>query len=455
MTKHFFTIIILICSQFIFGQTDSFAEEPKTIHWNISKIPQVGTVTPVIGITDTIWDFILDDFDNDFQQEIGVLRSDSNNPFFLKVREIDTNTLSVGSGTPLKNHIDANKLIEFKDHSKYKCLSYRIEKNQGLVDLFDSKLKFVKSIPTIRGEDRNSSGSWVGNLKYANIADLDSDGREELILHFNTGADEQPRALYGYDLFSKENVFKIHFAPMLNLFRIFNLGDNPELEIVVSLACADNGLQFGEFHRDSSYLAILNKNGSLRKKWSYYRGSSYVYFDIFDINGDHHPDIISGCYSCMDNALLPSFLRIIDGKSLSILREYEITDSPLKACTVKVLDLEYDGNPEIILFDEEGNSGIFHFNKFTNSIEFVCSSTYNGEKKFILNDDINGDGTDELFFTCSNQPSVLITNNKLNPIASFPIEAFDHNDEKFYRLSSSTFKESQYIFQSNNKLFSI
>ena len=448
MTKHIIKIFILICCLFIFGQTDSSAQEkPETIHWDISKIPQVGTVTPIISSRDTVLDFILDDFDNDLQQEIGILRSDHNNPFFLKVREIDTNTLPLGNGTSLINHLDLNKLIEFKNHRKYKCLTYRIEEKQGFVDLFNSKLKLVQSIPTIRGEDNNGNGYWDGNVTNAEIVDLNSDDREDLILQFNTGPDEQPRSLFGYDLISKENILKIQFAPMLHQYQIYDLDDNPGAEIIVSLACANHGLYFGEFHRDSSYLAILNSDGTLRKKWSYYQGSSYVDFDIFDINGDHKPDIVSGCYSCMDNAQLTSFIRIIDGKSLSILCEYNI---PVKAVIVKVLDLEYDGNPEIIVFDEEGNTGIFHFNK---SIEFVCSSTYRGEKKFVLNDDLNGDGIDELFFTCSNPPSVLITNNELRPIAFFPIETYDGNNKKNCRLSSSTFKESQYIFLSNNKLF--
>ncbi|NOZ60459.1 MAG: hypothetical protein GXO74_02150 [Calditrichaeota bacterium] len=456
MTKRNFILLIFFSSQLILGLTKSSAEEkntPETIHWDISKIKQVGTITPIINSYDKVWDFILDDFDNDFQQEIGILRSDDNNPFFLFVREIDTYSLTFDTGISLRNHLDSNNLIELHGSKNYRCLTYRIDKDRGYVDIYNSRLKPTQSIQTICGKDRNGNGNWDGNLDEAELTDLNSDGRKDLLVGFNTGADGYPRALLGYDLFTKENIFAKYFAPMLHFFQTINVDDNPTPQIVVALAGASDGRFFGEFRRDSSYLTILNNDGSVLKKWAYLGESSYVCFDMFDINGDHVLDIISGCYSRRDNGQIPSFLRIIDGKSLKVLCEYELENIALKPAIIKILDLEYDGDPKIVVLDEEGNTGLFHYNKFSHSIELINFSDYYGEKFLVLNDDLNGDGFDELFFTCSNPPSIVITDNKLRPLCFFPTETFDKSKKDIFRLNSSTNEEAQYIFLSNHKLF--
>ncbi|MBC8182595.1 hypothetical protein H8E88_15965 [candidate division KSB1 bacterium] len=458
MTKHIFIFIILICSHLICWVPQTHADEksvPKTIHWDISKIPIIGDIQSIEGFYKRIYDFEVGDFDEDGKDEIVVLKQDSDFAHYIAVRELDENVYTFDEGIPVKLHESAQFFIKIYNHFKFSCLTYRTDSTKGFIDIYDKKLKLLNSISTIRGFDFTNDDKWSGYLRSAYIIDINSDLREDLLVDFNTGDDLQPRAMLGYDLLTKQKIFDVHFSPLLHYSRFVDMNTDGKMELIVGLAGASNGPQFGDFALDSSYLAIIDENGNTLKKRSFGGKSSYIYFDITKMNKDDIPDFVIGFRPAVNHSHEHPSIQVIDGKTLKSLSTFNLQKYSLSPEIVFVKDFNKDQNQEILTFDITGRIALFHFDKDSNDLRLDNFATYESYIHYSLSYDLNSDGKDELFFHCANPAGVIVVDAELNPIFWFPIEKYEGDKFKILPECNSAKENNRFVFLSNGKLFQV
>ena len=61
---------------------------PDSVVWNPEIVRNPGQLRSLSDQTEKVHDFLIADWDEDEQDEVALLRTDSNHPFFLVIREL-------------------------------------------------------------------------------------------------------------------------------------------------------------------------------------------------------------------------------------------------------------------------------------------------------------------------------------------------------------------------------
>ncbi|MBN1348034.1 hypothetical protein JXJ21_01360 [candidate division KSB1 bacterium] len=411
---------IVVLSFFILQLEFASGQQATTVHWDFEKIPQVGSVKSSLIPSNWIYDFALDDFDKDGQEEIAVLRRDINHPHFLAVTEVESGKYSF-PGVPIP--AGPNEIYRIPGHPIYKWFTYHPRLNHWIFWLYNQKLQPIDSIRTLSVPCQSDSGIWEGHIMtQICLIDCNDDGRQDLLVPFTSGAEARPRALLIYDLQTKKALVEKRFAPMIKGgVQVADLDDDGVPEIILGLGGASEGPFFGEFKRDHSYLVILNRDGSLKRFWECGGESTCVYFEIADLTGDYKPDILVSFYSNLANGT--SWLQLIDGATLKVL----ITQNVPKGLSAfrfhQFIDLNHDGQPEILINNRKKETAIFKYDVRTNSFRLNQVAKIPDRASFLGNDDLNQDNEEELIFCCPQYASLLITDHELKPLGRVPVKS--------------------------------
>lgn len=444
-----FILILLIT---IFYQSQNYAQHtnaPLAKKYNLKKIPQIGQLEYISGEAEKILDFAVFDYDFDGVNEVCILRRDQNFPYSIIVRNINTNTYMF---SPAQAQVQDNSefLYPIDNHPKFKWVTFRISGQEGWVDLYNYRFQRIDSIKTIRGFDRTNNGRWQGYLQYIGLIDINNDGRLDLLMSINTAGDGQPRALLGYDFKTKQNILNLKLAPLLTRSQVVDLDQDGNPEIVVTLGGASDGPFFGQFDRDKSYLLILNHDGTVKKFWQYGGESSYLRFDVADFNHDQYLDIVVGTFSRILHKDEPSRLQIISGKTFDVIAEYETVDETQLFKHLVTEDLIGDGDFDILTLNDK-QANIFHYDQ--QSLKLAYRADFGASIDFLLSQDLNHDGEQELFFYHSSIPCVFITDSQLAPLAKISIDTHSRLSPKLALLETKNGNVLRYGLNVGEKFY--
>ena len=430
--EYFFIIFLSTTALFLVPNYARDSDLTDVKKYNLKKYPEIGQLEYISGESEDVLDFAAVDYDFNGVNEVCILRRDQNFPYSIVVRNIKSNTYMF---SPIQVQIQENTefFYPIENHPKFKWLTFRVSENEGFIDLYNYRLQHIDSIKTIRGFDHANNGKWHGYYRYIGIIDINGDERLDLLVGINTAVDGQPRALLGYDFRTKENILNLRLAPLLTRSQVVDFDQDGSPEILVTLGGASQGPFFGQFERDKSYLLILNHDGTIKKYWQFGGESSYLKFDVADFNHDQYRDIVIGTLSKVRDNNELSRLQIISGKTFDIITEYETVDDTQLFKHVMAVDLNGDGNFEILTMnDRHGN--IFQYDN--QSLKVTNRADFGSTVKFLLSQDLNYDGKPELFFYQSGIPCVFITNSQLKPLATISIDTHSNLSPKLALLET-------------------
>lgn len=433
----------------IFQFNLAVGQSPTRIQWDLEKIPQVGTVKSSQIPANRIYDFALDDFDKDGLPEIAVLRRDMNHPHFLVVTEVEADKYTF-RGIPIP--AGPNKIYRIPGHPIYKWLTYHPDSTKGVFWLYNHRLQLIDSLQTLNVSGQADS-VWDGHIAtQINLIDCNDDGRQDLLVPFTSGVEARPRTLLIYDLQTKQPLVEKRFAPMIKGgVRVADLDADGSPEIILALGGASEGPFFGEYKRDHSYLVILNHDGSLKRFWEFGGESTYIYFNLADLNGDFKPDILISFYSNFANST--SWLKLIDGATLKVLTTLNAPKVLSAFRFHHFIDLNHDGQPEILINNRKKGTAILNYYARTRSFTLNKVAKIPHKTSFLSNDDLNQDRNEELIFYCPEDASLLITDHKLRPLGRVPVQSQKNwCRPQFAKMDAFDLKKRDYWLLSADKL---
>lgn len=132
----------------------------------------------------------------------------------------------------------------------------------------------------------------VLGLPGAEIADLEKDGKKELIIMFAT-AWSGPRGVIAYDLISGRRLWEYQCGCLPTRLRLHDINRDGAKEVIFSARGAHNNVSVGGTDDEHSYLIVLNHEG--REIWKHSLGSFYtsILFDIGDLDRDGRLEIVT------------------------------------------------------------------------------------------------------------------------------------------------------------------
>ncbi|HOT95681.1 MAG TPA: ATP-binding protein [bacterium] len=389
--------------------------------WSAQGLPRLDNWAVESNPSHTVHDFILEDFDGDGQLELCELRTEMNHPLFLAILELSRAGYTY-PGHPIALDPYDQVLFTLGGRGRFRFATYRRAGEKGWIDLYDHKAVRVDSLTALGGRDGSGDGLWTGKLIVLPAVDLNGDDRPDLVALVNTGADGGPRAVLAYDLATRERLLEVHFAPMVSQVLPVDGNGDGATELVISLAGASDGPQFGPFSRDSSYIAVLGCDGRLLAHKAFGGESSYVNVQAADTDGDGQPEILAAPFSLVLNHQRAARLYALDGCSLAVKSELENAAeiSPLNQLIQR--DLNGDGTPEFITSDLTGHAAVISYDPGDTRFKVLSLVKTGGEASLQLADDVNLDGTVEIFITTANPPALWLTDAALHPLAWMPIK---------------------------------
>ncbi|MBD3378365.1 hypothetical protein GF406_25275, partial [candidate division KSB1 bacterium] len=262
---------IILC--IIWSTLNVFAQ-PQTVPFSDKGAfqPDVKTLGPRDA---PIYHYVIDDFDRDSIDEIGVLRQHQDVGIGLAVYEQDETVYSFeglvniahpASFDQLRRH---HIIYPLENHPIYRYAVIYVGKKNIHIYLLNGRFEKMNSLTAPKGIDRTNTGQWNGSAGIAGLWDANQDGKPDLWIKINSGSDARPRCLLAIDSETDSSLLRLDVAPMASKFEIVNFNNGDDVKIVAKLTGAGHGEFFGPFRRDESYLAIFSPDGTLIKSWEY------------------------------------------------------------------------------------------------------------------------------------------------------------------------------------------
>ena len=400
----------------------------------------VGNLLPISEPAQIIYDFAVRDFNRDGFDEVACLRRDTDHPLFLVIRELAGGAYSF-PGQPLAAQGMSEYLYALTGHPRYHWLLYRTSLDHGCIYLFYYTVQSIGSRRARRNCDWNRDGLANVQVYDAQIVDFNNDSRLELFLSLNTGADVTPRALLWYDLQDRTLIREVSVAPMVNQTRAVDLEGDGFSELVCTLSGASDGPFFAPFSRDSSYLAVLDHHGDLRYSRAFDGESSYVVFDVFDITGDQVLDVVYASYSLRKTNTGRSRLGVVDGRTLTLQQEFFADELGEDFRSVTVLPSSTKRQPNLYVSTAERLMARFRFQPSTGRLAADKRVPFGEKPHLVFSDDLDGDGSPELFITSQYPNQLTITDAGLRPLGRIMLP--DSRIPRFVKMALVSDKERE------------
>jgi signal transduction histidine kinase len=408
------TRIAVFFSSFIALGSNVVADVNQNV-WDPQAVRRTGQLCPAFPPSSKIYDFVVNDFDGDGKDEVGAIRGGIDYPYGIYIKEILSDSYIY---TPQQVSIhDIGPCLFCLDRSpEYHYLTYRVETGRAFFDLYNYKMQRMESLATLFGQDRTGKGFWNGRLAEINMVDLNKDGQEDLLATINTTSDGQPRALLGYDLHSKKELLDIRLAPMAIKTNVVDLQEDGRPEILMALAGASDGPFFGPFSRDSSYLAIFSVQGQLLFKRAFNSVSSYVWFAVADLDGDHNKDIVAISFSMVNQSKEHSKLVVLDGKTFAEKVAVENV-LPTFYRSISLCDSDHDGCAELYVSECQNRLRRYTYSPADHKLILEQSAEMPDYPLVQQFQDVDGDDVPELLVFTGNPKRLWFADSRLVPLA--------------------------------------
>ncbi len=200
---------------------------------------------------------------------------------------------------------------------------------------------------------RYGNSVWDGGVERVALADLDGDGKDELVVGVSSGYGGRPRGVYAFSLNTHSVIWKFLCGPQVKSIAACDFDGDGRSEIAVGghgvcNGCVDNGMSDFE-----SYVFLLDGDGGLVWKRMIHRGSSHADIRLADMDGDSVPEIVVRGWCALEDAERSDSILILDAADGN-LKEAIPSDSGAKLWRFEVSDLDGDGRPEVVVVDSRG-----------------------------------------------------------------------------------------------------
>lgn len=408
---------------FVFVLTAGLHAQPEVVTFSDAGAyrPDILDISPD---QTPVYDYVVDDFDRDTIDEIGILRFHPDMKLGIAVYEqnnrsytFDTLFKVMPAAYPEQLYAKP-QIFTIDNHPLYRyTILYTAEQNT-VIYLLNGRFEIIKTLKTERGYDRTHTGTWNGKAFFINLWDYNQDGRPDYWLVINSGADARPRSLLCLDINTNDVLMRKDFAPMPGEFEIVNFDNGSDYRIIGTLTGAGHGDFFGPFQRDESYLVVFSMDGSLLKSWEHAGANTKINYCLDDVNRDDYLDIIAVFWEkAQTMPENPNTIRLIDGASLSEIH----THNPGGSHTyTKILPLAtLSSRPCFVTQDRAMHMEILSYNSTESKFNIerqVSGHTPNTGHFYSF--DINRDGYDEIMIHSIAEKSLYVFDQQFNILAT-------------------------------------
>ena len=243
-------------------------------------------------------------------------------------------------------------------------------------------------------------------------ADLNNDGKKEVIATIQAWYTLKPRGIYVYDYNTGNELWHYNIGPQLWIDAIADINNDGNKEIVVGTFAPHNGNSdhgTDDFH---SYVFAFDKEGN--NLWTKQIGWDSVYSSVADLNNDGNQEIISFRNQNEPYYPGPNDVYILNPANGNIVDTYNgPANKGWKGWAIA--DINGDGKKEIVIGNRDGTLRVLDHN-----LNLIDSCGLSGMVQAI--NDVNGDGKLEII-VCTDDKRLVVLDNELNEIWSYILGA--------------------------------
>ena len=391
----------------------------------VMRLPVIGRLNPTT--ISNISDFQIIDIDNDGFDEIVCNYKDR-----IEISAFSGQKLRIMS---FPFPIYGWSALDVKDLGGCCIFIFREVDSCIRMDAFNMDKELITSLNLCSVSDLNESGDLDINIDVYNLADINKDDKEELILQMNSGYDLYPRGLLIIDIQQWQIIRNIPTAGGIRHIHCADLDMDKKPDILLATYSSSNGAVVGDWNdSQSALIGIRGYDGSVF--WRRVVGGpfSLVQPCLIDLDGDDQEEILVAEHSmyakkerntCLKVFSLPDAVVVCEWESLSKNTLINGFTAWGQGESSRILVGFNDGN--LVRFDRDLHPlPLYHF--YT-AMSFIC------------NVDLNGDEQKELLVGLDDG-TVVILDNKLRLVGrqSFartpiPVRATDPEFGEFVVIS--------------------
>lgn len=265
--------------------------------------------------------------------------------------------------------------------------------------VYSGRGKRIFQTPVITGPDTQPTGEWDGCVCPLAVADLDQDGKPELLVYVNAAYDLSPRGLIAYDMTDGRELWFFHCGSVFEQIIPLQDPETGETVLLISTCAVANGSKEGGFSDNYAYLILLGPDGEVRQQTSMGGKAAKLGIAVADFDADGRQDVVAAVSSNFQLPWATYRLCLLDPFTFEVKREVDpgtFLGSPL------IGDLDSDGRPEIV---SSWQNMIFIFESDLTLVrEIPCGAPVHS----LLISDLTGDGQPELAFAHGRVGEVLV-----------------------------------------------
>ncbi|MFQ5572607.1 MAG: hypothetical protein ACE5G0_23280, partial [Rhodothermales bacterium] len=306
-------------------------------------------------------------------------------------------------------------ILEDDAYDRWKMLVPHVRNDSLFVSFLDKEGNSAPELFMAEGVPKQEGSGvipWDPNVEYVNIADVDRDGRKELVTFVRTGFARLPRGVFVHTLPDLQLVGKEIIANPLSSGFMDDFDGDGRLELIIGTTAPSNGTVVDPFDDKYAYVIRFDfypepkavKLDEMSEDWSHV----LLFYEDFDGDGSREFLVFNGG-DLPDSS--KKRLQLVEPKTWTVKRTGPGNapfNSPL------VVDLNRDARPEILVMHRPGY--IWVFNQDLDRIrEREIAPQLTGLNTL---PDVDGDGVDELL--AFRPEGSLLLGPHLNVKAVFP-----------------------------------
>ncbi|MBD3219491.1 MAG: hypothetical protein GF310_14565 [candidate division Zixibacteria bacterium] len=272
--------------------------------------------------------------------------------------------------------------------------------------------------------DRKDINNWDGNVKFESLHDINGDLSKDFLCRIFTGYALYPRSIFCLDLKNDTILWNYPISGHPHEPEIIEDKQNGKMRIYLDFASMGNNVTAGDLDDSHSYLICLNEKGE--REWLKVLGGIFSQVNVCFLNVDEDG---SGVIITATN-LSEDDLQADSSLPLSIIRTFDLQGNLLKTLKLdpdistrqlQKVDLDKDGEEEVLLIDSDGKLTVF-------------DQDLNAKSQYLFKQGIRvwkcmdflGNGKNQIILATDEDELVLL-NDKFRMLAKYDFKFREHD----------------------------
>ena len=288
-------------------------------------------------------------------------------------------------------------------------------KNQMRILFYNGNGDLLKTITTVEGK----------HISSVKCADLNNDGKKEVIAGIAAGYILKPRGVYVYDYSTGSEIWHYCIGPNPQSITVADVTGDASKEIILGTNGPWNG-NYDNGIRDSECAAIcLSSDG--KRLWIYkFEKTGFVdaQVAVSDLDGDGRREIIAcsqehGWHEWDGNW---GKVYIINPENGEIEKVHDVGKPVMYWTGMGIADFNGDGKKEIVVAVKDGSKKETRITMFDSDLKLLHEYAISDSRaKIEAANDINGDGKNEVIICPTAINKLIILSNDLAEIWSYTL----------------------------------